>query len=147
MIYGNNINATHVSQLNTTSADIYRFMSLEAKPIDPVPENGFWPWVDVRDVVRAHLKALEVPAAGGERFFVCAGNYGYQQIVDILREKVPEIKDPVPHGKPGAGFGGVEVYTPDNEKSRRILGLQYCGLEASVVDSAYSHLNLEKQSS
>ncbi|OOO13804.1 NAD-dependent epimerase/dehydratase [Aspergillus oryzae] len=146
MIYGPNINATHVSQLNITSADIYRFMSPDSKPSDPIPDNGFWSWVDVRDVAQAHLKAYEVPEAGGERFFICAGNYSYQQIADILREKVPEVKDRVPIGKPGSGFGGVELYTPDAGKSQRILGLRYRGLEESAVDSAYAFLELEKHS-
>ncbi|KAF7590241.1 hypothetical protein BBP40_003125 [Aspergillus hancockii] len=133
MIYGPNINAAHASQLNITSVDIYRFMSSEAKPTDPVPENGFWSWVDARDVALAHLKAYEVPAAGGERFFVCAGNYSYQQIADILREKVPGVKNRVPLGKPGVGFGGVEVYTPDAEKSRKILGLEYQARGSSLL--------------
>ncbi|KAE8162275.1 hypothetical protein BDV40DRAFT_312561 [Aspergillus tamarii] len=147
MIYGPNINATHVSQLNITSADVYRLMSPDSKPSDPIPDNGFWSWVDVRDVAQAHLRAYEVPEAGGERFFICAGNYSYQQIADILREKVPAVKDRVPVGKPGSGFGGVELYKPDAGKSQRILGLRYRGLEESIIDSACSFLALEKQSS
>ncbi|KAE8381212.1 hypothetical protein BDV26DRAFT_289702 [Aspergillus bertholletiae] len=145
MIYGPNINATHVSQLNLTSADAYRLMSPDSKPSDPIPENGFWSWVDVRDVAQAHLRAYEVPEAGGERIFVCAGNYSYQQIADILRDKVPEVKDHVPLGSPASGFGGVELYIPDAGKSRRILGLRYRGLEESVVDMAYGLLELEEQ--
>ncbi|OGM51300.1 putative NAD dependent epimerase/dehydratase [Aspergillus bombycis] len=144
LIYGPNINTTHVSQLNVTSTDLYRLMSPDSKQSDPIPDNGFWSWVDVRDVAQAHLKAYEVPEAGGERFFICAGNFSYQQIADILREKVAEVKDRVPLGKPGSGFGGVELYTPDAGKSQRILGLHYRGLEESVVDSAYAFLKLEK---
>ncbi|KNG86407.1 putative NAD dependent epimerase/dehydratase [Aspergillus nomiae NRRL 13137] len=146
IIYGPNIIATHVSQLNVTSADLYRLMSPDSKPSGSIPDNGFWSWVDVRDVAQAHLKAYEVSEAGGERFFICAGNYSYQQIADIWREKVPEVKDRVPLGKPGSGFGDVELYTPDARKSQRILGLRYRGLEESVVDSAYAFLELEKQS-
>ncbi|KAE8415029.1 hypothetical protein BDV36DRAFT_311279 [Aspergillus pseudocaelatus] len=146
MIYGPNINATYVSQLNITSADVYWLMSPDAKPSDPIPDNGFWSWVDVRDVAQAHLRAYEISEAGGERFFICAGNYSYQQIADILREKVPEVKNRVPLGRPGSGFGGAELYTPDAGKSQRILGLRYRGLEESVVDSAYAFLELEKQS-
>lgn len=31
-------------------------------------------WVDVRDVSEAHVLALEVPAAGGERIIVSGGS-------------------------------------------------------------------------
>lgn len=74
MVYGPNINSVHISQLNSTSADLYRLMSPYSKPTDPVPENAFWSWVDVRDTAQAHLKAYKVPEASGERFFICGGN-------------------------------------------------------------------------
>ena len=35
-------------------------------------------WVDVSDVAIAHVRALEVPAAGGERFIISAGPYIWQ---------------------------------------------------------------------
>jgi nucleoside-diphosphate-sugar epimerase len=35
-------------------------------------------WVDVRDVAYAHVRALEVPAAGGERIIICAGSFVWQ---------------------------------------------------------------------
>ncbi|KAJ9269373.1 hypothetical protein DTO212C5_4645 [Paecilomyces variotii] len=146
MVYGPNVNATNITQLNSTSADLYRLMSPESKPTDPVPANSFWSWVDVRDVADAHLKAYIVPEADNERFFICGGNFSYQQITDILREKVPDVRSRVPIGKPGTGFGGVQVYTPDASKSVKVLGLTYRNLTATVVDSARSYLELEKLS-
>jgi len=147
MVYGPNINATtNLAKLNTSSADIYRLMSPNSKSTDPVPSNVFWSWVDVRDVAEAHLKAYQVSEASGQRFFVTGGNFSYQQFVDILREKVPEIKDRVPVGTPGSGFGGVELYGVDNSKSQKVLGLKYHELEQTVVDSARAFLELEKSS-
>lgn len=146
MVYGPNVNGTAtLSKLNTSSADIYRLMSPTNKPTDPVPTNMFWSFVDVRDVALAHLRAYEVPQAGGQRFFLCKGNFSYQQMVDILREKVPEVRDRVPIGKPGSGFGGVELYKTDSSKAQKILGIQFRELEESVVDAARSFLELEKK--
>lgn len=146
MVYGPNVNATNISQLNSTSVDLYRLMSPESKPTDLVPKNDFWSWVDVRDVADAHMKAYIVPEAKGGRFFICGGNFSYQQIADILREKVPEVRTRVPIGKPGSGFEGVTVYTPDASKSQKALGITYRNLTECVVDSALSYLELEKSS-
>ncbi|KAL2002163.1 hypothetical protein VTN02DRAFT_518 [Thermoascus thermophilus] len=146
MVYGPNENATaDLAKLNTSSADIYQLMAPTNKPTDPLPSNGFWSFVDVRDVALAHLKAYEVPEAGGERFFLCRGNFSYQMMADILREKIPELRDRVPIGKPGSGFGGVELYKPDASKAQRILGITFRDLEEPVVDSARSLLELEKK--
>lgn len=32
-------------------------------------------WVDARDIAQAHIKAIEVPEAGGDRFIISAGNF------------------------------------------------------------------------
>lgn len=51
MMYGPNKNATtDLAKLNTSSADIYRFMSPTSKSTDLVLINSFWSWVDVCDV-------------------------------------------------------------------------------------------------
>ena len=146
MVYGPNTNATAtLSHLNTSSAVVYSLMSTKSKPSDPVPATGFWSWVDVRDVAQAHLKAYQVPEAGGNRFFICGGNYSNQMIADVLRENVPEIKDRVPLGKPGSGFGGAELYTPDASKSVKVLGIKYHSFKQTIVDAAKSFLELEKE--
>lgn len=145
MIYGPNINATaSLARLNSSSADIYRLMSPDVKPSGPVPENHFFSFVDVRDVAEAHLRAYDVPEAGGERFFVCQGNFTYQQFVDALRENLPKIRDHVPIGRPGTGAVPSDVYIVDKSKSQRVLGLKYRELEETIVDAAKSLLELEE---
>ncbi|KGO41694.1 NAD-dependent epimerase/dehydratase [Penicillium expansum] len=147
MVYGPNINATaSLTKLNTSSSDILRLISPRSKSSDDVPQNMFWSFVDVRDVSKAHLRAFEVPEAGGERFFICTGNFTYQQFVDALREKIPEIRDRVPIGKPGTGVVPSTVYTVDTSKSQKILGIKYHALEDTVVDAARSLLKLEGKS-
>ncbi|GFF28658.1 putative uncharacterized oxidoreductase C513.07 [Aspergillus udagawae] len=147
MIYGPNINATaNIAKLNTSSMDIYRLISPQSKSSDPVPENVFWLFVDVRDVAEAHLRAYQVAEAGGERFFICKGNFTYQQFVNALRANLPEIKDRVPVGNPSAAEVPSDVYTVDTSKSQRILGLKYRPLEETIVDAARSLLQLEAKS-
>ncbi|CAI7670764.1 unnamed protein product [Penicillium bialowiezense] len=138
MIYGPNINATaNLGKLNTSSADIYRLISPQSKSSDPVPQNLFWSFVDVRDVAEAHLRAYEIPEAG---------NFTYQKFVDALREKLPEIRDRVPIGNVGTGDVPSDVYTIDNSKSRKVLGIKYYELEETIVDAARSLLELEAKS-
>ncbi|KAL4935564.1 hypothetical protein BDV06DRAFT_206733 [Aspergillus oleicola] len=147
MIYGPNINATSdLAKLNTSSMDIYRLMSPQSKSSNPVPENMFWSFVDVRDVAEAHLRAYQVAESGGERFFICKGNFTYQQFVDVLRANLPEIKDRVPVGVPETGEVPSDVYTVDTSKSQKILGLKYRPMEETIVDAARSLLKLEAKS-
>ncbi|EEB90816.1 hypothetical protein MPER_10931, partial [Moniliophthora perniciosa FA553] len=47
---------------------------------ESTPGDG---WVDVRDCAEAHVRALEVPAAGGERIITCAGSpFKWQDFLD-----------------------------------------------------------------
>ncbi|OJJ50126.1 hypothetical protein ASPZODRAFT_1106889 [Penicilliopsis zonata CBS 506.65] len=146
MVYGPNRNATaNLASLNTSSADLYRIMSPESKPDDPVPPNVLYSWVDVRDVAFAHRRAFEVPEAGGNRFFLCEGNFTNQQVADILRDKLPELRSRVPVGTPGSGFEGVDMYKIDHSRSEKVLGVKYHSLEQTVVDSAKAFLQLEQR--
>ena len=103
-------------------------------------------FVDVRDVAEAHLRAFEVPQAGGQRFFVSKGYCTYQQFVDILRDAIPEIKDRVPENATGRTFDPASVYGSDVRRSERVLGLKYRELSETTVDTAKSLLELEKTS-
>lgn len=100
--------------------------------------------MDVRDVAEAHLRAYEVPKAGGERFFICnPETFTDQQVFDILRAELPEGKDRVPTGTPGSGKVISELFTTDVSKSQKVLGLKYRNLEETVVDAVKSLLALE----
>ena len=141
MVYGPNAHAvSSVDHLNTSSADIYGLINGSKSE---VPTNAFWAYVDVRDVALAHRLAYEVPEAGGNRFFITAGNYHYQEFCDIIRKDVPEARDRTPEGKPGSGLGGVQVYKVDNGKSKKVLGIQYRSMEETVADAAKSLVEIE----
>lgn len=60
----------------------------------PFAPNMFWNWVDVRDVADAHIKALEVPAAGEQRFLVSGVCAGLPEIGRLIRKTHPHLSAP-----------------------------------------------------
>lgn len=142
MVYGPNVHSLEsLDKLNTSSADIYRLMNGSEKS---VPETQFYAFVDVRDVAEAHRLAYEKEEAGGERFLVTGGSYSYQEVCDIIRKNVPEVRGRTPEGKPGSGLG-MEVYGVDGSKAERVLGVKYTGLETCITDEAKGFVELERK--
>lgn len=140
MVYGPPHHAVpDMSKLNTSSADIYRFINGSTKEIG---DTAFPLYVDVRDVATAHLKAYELPEASNQRFAVSSGNFTYQRVCDIIRAKFPELKSKVPEGNPGEAF--PDFFSLSNEKAKKVLGIEFIGLEQMLVDTVKSLLELEK---
>jgi nucleoside-diphosphate-sugar epimerase len=115
---------------------------LTGKWKEAVPPTGVaLNWIDVRDVATAHVKAgLEVPEAGGKRLFTTAGRYCNREILDIIKKNFPEYKDQLP----GEEVKGGEMppadkrYGFENSETERVLGIEWIGLEQSVVDTVKS---------
>ncbi|KAL4880827.1 hypothetical protein BJY04DRAFT_190893 [Aspergillus karnatakaensis] len=118
--------------INTSNARISRFVRGLEK--DSIPPTVTFLWVDVRDVALAHVRAIEVPEAGAQRFFVTAGTYANKDIVDIIRDAYPELEDRLPP-KDAPSDLPKEIYGYDNSKSLQVLGLKYHSLKESVVDT------------
>jgi nucleoside-diphosphate-sugar epimerase len=138
VILGPSAKPLNFAALGTSMGDINRL--IDGSSTD-VPEPSFWPFVDVRDVATAHVRALESPSAGGQRILVASSMFSYQQVCDILRKSdriSEEDKAKVPVGKPGQDYPGSQNYTIDVSKSQRLLGLQYRSLADTVVDAALS---------
>jgi len=142
MVYGPAVpdSIQDLTKLNTSSADIYRFIDGSTKE---VPDTAFYAWVDVRDVAEAHLKAYALPKAGGERYFITGGRYTYQEVCDIIRKEFPELKEKVPEGK--TGYRGPDSYAVSNEKARKELGIKFFSLERCVKDMVEEFLVIEKR--
>jgi len=115
-----------LSSLNESSHALARL--LDGDEVPPVDFGGF---VDVRDLAEAHLRALEVPQAGGQRFLF-GSHFDYQAAADALRANVPELKERIPEGTPGKK---PEVYVIDGSKATRVLGIEYTPLAESMRDS------------
>ncbi|KAB5585120.1 hypothetical protein GE09DRAFT_15501 [Coniochaeta sp. 2T2.1] len=140
---------TSLDQINASNHRI-RDMLLGKMRDGLAPTAPVFTFVDVRDVALAHVRALTVPlgeAGGGGgrgRFYVVDGHFSNKRVADVIRREFPEI---VAAGRLPSGKEGLEgeeddlpedVYRFDNGKSRRVLGLEYRGLEESVKDTVRS---------
>ncbi|KAF9601750.1 hypothetical protein IFM89_022864 [Coptis chinensis] len=90
-------------------------------------------WVDVRDVVNAHILAFEVPSAHG-RYCVVDRVAHFSEIVKILRELYPHIQLPekCSDDKP---FAPTFIVSKEKTKS---LGIVFTPLEVSLRDTVTS---------
>jgi nucleoside-diphosphate-sugar epimerase len=128
-----------VKKLNQSTASLSQLLDGDAIP--PVDFGGF---VDVRDVAAAHIAALETPEAGGQRF-LCGSHFDYQTAADELRARMPELRDRIPEGTPGAGKT-QELYALDGSKAEKVLGVKYTPLGQTVRDSFAEILEAEQKS-
>lgn len=104
-----------------------------------LPPTGTFLWVDVHDVALAHVRAIEVPEAGGQRFFLTAGHFSNKAVADIIREAYPELADKLPP-KDSPDDTPADVYGFNNKKSIEVLGIQYRSLKQSVTETVKSLL-------
>lgn len=135
-------NLKDVNTSNERIRDIYTGAAKDACP----PTRNFL-WVDVRDIAMAHALAVEKEEAGGNRFFVTAGNFCNKEIVEIIGEEWPTLREELPRGKAlEAGEYPVQgVMGYDNSKSKELLGLEYGGLKEAVLDSVKSLMAVEEK--
>lgn len=106
----------------------------------PVSAENFL-WVDVRDVALAHVRAIEVDEAGGERFFITAGFFSNKEAVDIARKSHPELESKLPPSD-APSDSSPATFGYDNSKSQKVLGLEYRPFEQTVKDTIDSLLTI-----
>ncbi|WP_429816820.1 SDR family oxidoreductase [Ensifer sp. B1-9] len=112
------------------------------------------PVVDVRDVADAHLRAMTVDGAAGERFLVAGETLSLADMASILRRQCPEYAAKLPKfilpnwlaGLAAPFDAGLRLIVGElgrdsrisNEKARRVLGWQPRAAEEAVMASAES---------
>lgn len=138
-------------KINETVRATYTILS--GQPIPP-PLGGSSSFVDVRDVGRLHVLAVQkAEVADGQRYIACAGLGAEQAIADILNRKYVhaggsrsawfrEKGRTIEVGNPGEGYNqgytwpnpaGVSV---DGSKVTKDFGLEYIGYEKAILDAA-----------
>jgi len=134
LVFGPTVHeVSSVSSLNATVAMFHNATST-AKPREQLLSQG-GNFVDVRDVAAAHVRALEVEKAGGERFITAAGPFTWQDFYDELNAaNIPDI----PKGFPGEQKGVVFPVIADGSKTTRVLGVQYRPQRETAVDTVRS---------
>ncbi|EUC59855.1 NADPH-dependent aldehyde reductase [Rhizoctonia solani AG-3 Rhs1AP] len=88
--------------------------------------------VDVRDVAFAHIRALGVEEAGGQRFIISSAPFCWQDALDAL-----DLPAGLPRGTPGSGKG-LDHIIFSNSKVKRLLGINFKGLKETVRDTVES---------
>jgi nucleoside-diphosphate-sugar epimerase len=110
------------------------------------PTAPVFTFVDVRDVALAHVRAMTVPEAGGKRFYVVGGYFSNPRIAGIIRRRFPELceRGLLPPRELAEDMEDFpeDHWAFDNSRSKDVLGLDYRGLEESVVDAVKSILKL-----
>jgi nucleoside-diphosphate-sugar epimerase len=140
MVFGPNMQPVEsMSKLNTSSSSIYTLMNGSTKEI---PSTGFPVFADARDVAQAHLKAYEIPEAGGERFIICGGGYTNQMVCDFIRREYAERKGMTPKGNEGEL---LDTYKIDTSKAKKLFGMDFIGFEKCMRDTIENLLELEKK--
>ena len=123
-----------LESLNTSNARVRDIMQGRMK--EKLIPTGTFIFVDVRDLALAHVRAVEVPEAAGQRFLITAGYMTNKDIVEIIRRNFPDMASNLP-SKPQSDMP-EDIYEYDNTRSLRILGLKYRSLEECVMDTVKS---------
>ncbi|KAH7361355.1 dihydroflavonol-4-reductase [Pyrenochaeta sp. MPI-SDFR-AT-0127] len=127
-----------LDNVNTSNA-VFRDM-IQGKMKSGISPNSFQ-WVDVRDVALAHVRAMEVPEAAGQRFLAAAGPYSNGEIARLIKENFPELIDKLPEqiNTPNVSH----TFVVDNTPMKQILGIPFKPLEDCVVDTVKSLLEVK----
>lgn len=127
-----------LNDINTSNARIRNMIQGQCKDKLP-PSLGVYLWADVRDVALAHVKAAEVPEAGGKRFLISGDSYmSNADIAHAIVANYPELASRLPE-KLESDLP-KDVYGFDNAPSKELLNLNYRRLDETVVDTVKSLL-------
>lgn len=119
--------------LNTSNTVILGMLNGEDFDND---KGGF---VDVRDVAKAHIFAIESPNAIGKRLLMSNGHFSNQMIADIINAKYP---GKAAKGTPGSGPKDITTLAKvDNSATKKLLGFDFISLKKSVEDTVEQALN------
>ncbi|KAL4783653.1 hypothetical protein BJX76DRAFT_368242 [Aspergillus varians] len=99
---------------------------------EPLPPCRFNFWIDVRDLAEIHVRALEVPAAGGKRYTpISREPFTYQMVSEIVQAEVPGLE-----GKVRTGVQEVKTHVGvDLEPlAEDFPGVEYTPFRKTVAD-------------
>jgi nucleoside-diphosphate-sugar epimerase len=135
MIYGppiHEVNAKKgIESLNTSVKRLITSVQGKDPAFAPkVATPGLPAWVDVRDVAKAHFRALTLPAGISERFLLCGGVEYFENGLAGLRAKSEKGL-----GEEGAKIDRSKHFNIDRSKAEQILGLEFRGFQGTVEDT------------
>lgn len=137
MVFGPQAFDSEVKGTLNFSAEIINKI-LKLKPEDEVPEfrGGF---IDVRDIAKAHLFALETEKTS-LRLLCVEERFSNQSCLDLIHKN---FSLDLPKGSPGTGSDFSQMPILDNSKTKALIG-PFIGLEQSVIDTVKQVLDNQK---
>lgn len=141
-VFGPQLSSDSVGDVLNTSCELINSI-VHSKPGSEIqPISG--PYIDVRDVAKAHLLAFEKEETFGKRLMLVEGAFSLQQVADIINEEFPQLKGNVATGEPGTGeelLNKSARYDPS--KTKAILGFKLRNLKETVYDTVDQILKVE----
>ncbi|CAK9435499.1 uncharacterized protein LODBEIA_P02260 [Lodderomyces beijingensis] len=135
-VYGPQAFECDPENLNVTSAMIGNLLKCKYQ----IEIGGY---IDVRDIAKAHLFAMERDEARGRRLFMTNGYFSTQMMLDFINQHFPQLN--LPKGNVGSGERDVSVLARvDNSATKQLLGWQFGSLETAVVDTVQQILDSRK---
>ncbi|KAJ4304671.1 hypothetical protein N0V90_000198 [Kalmusia sp. IMI 367209] len=132
------------SGLNESTAIIWNEFLKKRNPGGEVLAAGVPIYVDVRDIAKAHVLALDAPEAANKQFIVTVGLADSQTIAGVLMAEVPGAEERVPKGSPGRKSFPEDQWSASNRKAKELLGLEFHIAEETFRDTGRQLLELEK---
>ncbi|KFH46759.1 putative NADPH-dependent methylglyoxal reductase-like protein [Hapsidospora chrysogenum ATCC 11550] len=121
--------------INESNARVVKLLRGEWK--NEIPSQGpVSIWVDVRDLARAHILAMDKPEFGGKRLFTTAGYFSNAEIAAVVRDRFPEYNDrlPGPEVKGGELPEVDKTFKWDVSATDKLLGFEWISLDKSISD-------------
>lgn len=147
-VYGPHVPGYTVASSQDLGTDAILYEFITGKPGGPLPAQGM-PWyIDVRDLARAHVAALEVPPAPAgsqlKRYFITAGTLLVSDAVKCIAERRPELKGRLPSLDQVSQFPAT-LSTYDIAPALKDLRLEkFLPLETTVIDTIDTLVAAEK---
>jgi nucleoside-diphosphate-sugar epimerase len=85
---------------------------------------------DVRDVAKAHVKALSLPQGSSDRFLLCQGMNNFEDGLVNLREQGEKGL-----GEPGPRIDRADHFSLDASKAEQKLGMEFIPFTQTVEDT------------
>lgn len=125
--------------LNTSSEVLNKIFCLQKTDKIPPRAGGF---IDVRDVSKAHLFAMETDKSG-LRLLCEESKFTGPYVNDLMKTTFPELKERLPESIPGSHQEALsKLPIVDNSKTRELLG-KFISLDDSVNDSIAQILKMQ----
>jgi nucleoside-diphosphate-sugar epimerase len=121
--------------LDTINASNGIFARLLDGTVFPSP---LYAWIDVKDAAIAHVMAIEDEQFANERIFLTSSEqFCIKDILDILWEDFPELRDRLPAKESWhvAEYPEGGVYKVDAARAKTLIGKEFTPLRSTVLET------------